>query len=77
MNRAAGASLLLAAALATSAARAQTSASAEPPVAYMVKPGDTLIGIAARYMNRPSDYRAVQKANGVARPTRLRIVFYG
>ena len=72
MNRAAGASLLLAAALATSAARAQTSAPAEPPVAYMVKPGDTLIGIAARYMNRPSDYRAVQKANGVARPTRLR-----
>lgn len=45
---------------------------AEPSVTYVVKPGDTLIGLASRYLNRPADYRVVQKANGVAQPTRLR-----
>lgn len=72
MIRAAGAGLLFLAGLTlASAANAQTAAP-EPPVAYVVKPGDTLIGLASRYMNRPGDYRAVQKANRVAQPTRLR-----
>ena len=70
MIRAAGAGLLLLAGLLVApGAGAQT---AEPPVAYVVKPGDTLIGLASRYMNRPADYRAVQKANRVTQPTRLR-----
>lgn len=72
MTRAAGAGLLfLAGLMLASAANAQTAAP-EPPVAYVVKPGDTLIGLASRYMNRPGDYRVVQKANRVAQPTRLR-----
>jgi len=73
MTRAAGAGLLLSAVLMmATGAHAQSAASVEPPVAYVVKPGDTLIGLASRYMNRPGDYRTVQKANRVAQPTRLR-----
>jgi hypothetical protein len=72
MTKAAGAGLLLAGLMMATGANAQSAASAEPPVAYVVKPGDTLIGLAARYMNRPGDYRTVQKANRVAQPTRLR-----
>ncbi len=73
MKRAAGAGLILSAALlGTGLAHAQGPAAMEPPVAYVVKPGDTLIGLASRYMNRPGDYRAVQKANRVAQPNRLR-----
>jgi hypothetical protein len=38
-------------------------------VAYVVKPGDTLIGLGRAYLNRPGDYRAVQKANRVPSPS--------
>lgn len=72
MTRAAGAGLLLAGLLTATGAHAQSAAAVEPPVAYVVKPGDTLIGLASRYMNRPGDYRTVQRTNRVAQPTRLR-----
>ncbi len=45
----------------------------DAPVAYVVKPGDTLIGLAAAYLNKPSDYRHVQRANQIARPRALKI----
>lgn len=75
MNKAAGAYLILATVLGAGSANAQAKAPApggEPPVAYVVKPGDTLIGLGRAYLNRPGDYKAVQKANRVAQPTRLR-----
>jgi len=71
MIKAAGASLLVLALSGATNAWAQTQA-AEPPVSYVVKPGDTLIGLGQAYLNRPSDYRRVQKANGVQEPRRLR-----
>jgi hypothetical protein len=72
MTKAAGAGLFLLASMAmASGASAQTNA-AEPPVAYVVKPGDTLIGLGRAYLNRPGDYRTVQKANRVQEPKRLR-----
>lgn len=40
---------------------------------YVVRPGDTLIDLATAYLNRPSDYRPVQRANRVADPRRLSI----
>lgn len=71
MSRAATARLAALALLGAATARAET-APVDPPVAYMVKPGDTLIGLGRAYLNRPSDYRRVQKANGVTEPRRLR-----
>lgn len=71
MIKAVGASLLVLALSGATNAWAQTQP-AEPPVTYVVKPGDTLIGLGQAYLNRPSDYRRVQKANGVQEPRRLR-----
>lgn len=71
MIKAAGASLLVLALSLSPSAGAQTRPS-EPPVTYVVRPGDTLIGLGQAYLNRPSDYRRVQKANGVQEPRRLR-----
>ena len=47
----------------------------EAPVAYTVQPNDTLIGLGARYLSKPSDYLAVQKLNGIANPRHLRVGF--
>lgn len=71
MIKAAGASLVVLALSNSPSAWAQSSP-AEPPVSYVVKPGDTLIGLGKAYLNRASDYRQVQKANGVQEPRRLR-----
>ncbi|PLP99278.1 FecR domain-containing protein [Cupriavidus pauculus] len=38
---------------------------------YEVEPGDTLIGLAARYMQSPDDWRLLQTRNRVADPYRL------
>lgn len=43
----------------------------EPMATYQVLPGDTLIALASRYMEQPSDYLVVQQLNGVADPRRL------
>lgn len=40
---------------------------------YQVQPGDTLIDLATAYLNRPADYRQVQRRNRVADPRQLAI----
>lgn len=73
MLKAAGASLILLTGVTmASGAMAQKAAPAEPPVSYVVKPGDTLIGLGRAYLNGPNDYKSVQKANKVREPRRLR-----
>ncbi|MCE3289636.1 MAG: peptidoglycan-binding protein [Caulobacter sp.] len=50
------------------------AASAQPDqrtIDYVVKPGDTLSGLATRYLARPADYRAVQDLNAVRDPRRM------
>ena len=64
------AALAAAPALAQDEARGATSPGVET-LDYVVRPGDTLIGLAAAYMNRPLDYRRVQRENRVADPRRL------
>lgn len=52
-----------------------TAASVRAPdtIDYVVQRGDTLIDLATAYMNRPLDYRRVQRENRVANPRRLAI----
>ncbi|GAP38441.1 FecR domain-containing protein [Piscinibacter sakaiensis] len=55
---------------------APASASATPPAAgrewpYRIAAGDTLIGLAALYLQRPGDWPQVQRLNGIADPRRL------
>ena len=49
---------------------AQTSADSDR-IEYVVKVGDTLIGLANKYMLRPNDYRTVQRLNRIANPRAL------
>jgi hypothetical protein len=42
-------------------------------IVYEVKRGDTLIALSQQYLMRDSDYRLVQKANGVANPNLLSV----
>jgi hypothetical protein len=65
--------LVAAAAVALTTATAAGAAPPDAPVAYVVKPGDTLIGLAIAYLNKPSDYRHVQRANRIVRPRTLQI----
>ncbi|WP_313577279.1 LysM peptidoglycan-binding domain-containing protein, partial [Brevundimonas sp.] len=77
------AAVAVAAMLAAGSAAAQTSAAPPPPrtassaaaetLDYVVQRGDTLIDLATAYMNRPLDYRRVQRENRVADPRRLSI----
>lgn len=46
-------------------------ASTEPPVNYTVQRGDTLIGLGRDYLRKPGDYRQVQTANQISRPTSM------
>ena len=48
-------------------------APSDDSVAYVVERGDTLIDLASAYLNRPADYRRVQRDNRVADPRRLAI----
>ena len=68
---------VLAAAVLLSAAPAAAQSTAPSRQAetldYVVRPGDTLIDLATAYMNRPLDYRRVQRENRVANPRRLSI----
>lgn len=56
-------------------ALAQTAAApsplAEAPITYVVRAGDTLFDLAREYLNRPSDYRQLQRQNNVANPRRM------
>lgn len=58
--------------LAQTSARTATSSSAQT-LDYVVQRGDTLIDLATAYMNRPLDYRRVQRENRVSDPRRLSI----
>lgn len=49
------------------------TAPADPPVAYKVKAGDTLVGLGARYLVKTADYRTVQRLNRVRNPRRLQV----
>jgi hypothetical protein len=62
------------------AAPARTPSSAQPTdiayaaedtVIYQIRGGETLFTLAARYLNRQTDYLAVQKANRIANPHRI------
>ena len=64
------AALAAAPALAQEEARGATSPGVET-LDYVVRPGDTLMALAVAYMNRPLDYRRVQRENRVADPRRL------
>jgi hypothetical protein len=44
---------------------------ADPPIRYVVQKGDTLIGLGRAYLRKPGDYRPVQTANQISRPTSL------
>lgn len=73
MRKAVGAGLILVSMLGTGSANAQAKAAPlEAPIAYVVKPGDTLIGLGRAYLTKPGDYRVVQKTNRVQQPKRLR-----
>ena len=55
------------------AVAAEPGAALDAPVPYTVQPRDTLIGIGRQILAQPSDYKAVQALNRVARPRRLRV----
>jgi hypothetical protein len=46
---------------------------ADPPIRYVVKPGDNLFTLGNSYLLRPADYEKVQRANHVADPRHLRV----
>ncbi|WP_304187057.1 FecR domain-containing protein [Phenylobacterium aquaticum] len=56
----------------TPPAPAATAAPADAPVRYLVKPGDTLIGLSSRYLVKVGDYRTLQSLNKVPEPRHLR-----
>ncbi|MEG1030066.1 MAG: FecR domain-containing protein, partial [Brevundimonas sp.] len=73
MQKRAMAAGVLALLVSTSPAHAQSRATAAPDDAidYQVQRGDTLIDLAVAYLNRPADYRQVQRRNRVANPRRM------
>ena len=75
MQKRAMAAGLVAALLSTSPSFAQSRAPASAPetIDYRVLPGDTLIDLAVAYLNRPTDYRQIQRSNRVADPRRLTV----
>lgn len=75
MQKRAMAAGLAAALLSTSPALAQSrdAASSAETLDYQVQRGDTLIDLAIAYLNRPTDYRQVQRRNRVADPRRMAV----
>lgn len=64
---------VLAAASLSLTATAAIAAPPDAPVPYVIKPGDTLIGLASTYLRSPGDYKLVQRANQIRRPRALKI----
>lgn len=73
MRRASPLFLALAGALTLLCAGRAPAQRVEPPVAYQVRPGDTLIALSTRYLSRKEDYQRVQQLNQVKDPYRLPI----
>lgn len=48
-----------------------SAAETVPDWRYTLRPGDTLIGVSARYLARPADWPRVQRLNRIADPHRL------
>ena len=73
MQKRALAAGVLALLVSSSPAYAQSRATAAPDDAidYRVQRGDTLIDLAIAYLNRPADYRQLQRRNRVANPRRM------
>ncbi len=57
--------------LALPAFAAPPAVSDVPEWRYTLRPGDTLIGVSARYLARPQDWPRLQRFNGIADPYRL------
>ncbi len=63
---------LAAPALSPAAAKPENIAyAAEDTVIYQIRRGENLFSLARRYLTRPSDYLAVQRANHIANPHRI------
>lgn len=54
-------------------AEAKTALPADDVMAYTMRPGDTLIALAGKYFQKPSDYKRVQQINAIANPRRIAI----
>ena len=52
-------------------AQATNDVLAEAPLTYIVRAGDNLYTLARNYLNRPADYRELQRKNRVANPRRM------
>lgn len=62
--------LIVALAFAPNESTAQNSRDTEQ-ISYVFKRGDTLSGLASRYLRKQSDYRAVQRLNRIANPRQI------
>lgn len=65
--------LFLALCFAVSTPAVAQSQSDNPRISYLVKPGDTLIGLANKYFRKASDYRVVQRMNRIRNPRLISI----
>lgn len=55
----------------TTASSSRPDLLSEAPLSYLVRRGDTLIDLARAYLNRPADYRQLQRENRVPNPRRM------
>ena len=70
-NRAALGAMVGMALVTPASAQATNDILAEAPLTYIVRAGDNLYTLARNYLNRPSDYRELQRENRVANPRRM------
>lgn len=57
--------------LAAPVAAADTKSEAMPDWRYTLRPGDTLIGVSARFLARPAEWPRLQRHNRITQPRRL------
>jgi hypothetical protein len=63
--------LAMAPALVAPVAAADTKSEAMPDWRYTLRPGDTLIGVSARFLARPAEWPRLQRHNRITQPRRL------